>query len=165
MSEANGIDWQRIYHTGIRVHDLDAAMDEMGETLGATWATVQHNPAQQIWTPEDGLRAVELTFVYSCEGPQHIELLQGVPGTPWHAGDQPGVHHVGIWVDDVAAETERCLANGWSIAAAGAAPEDGYGVYTYVVPPSGPIVELVWSAVEPRFEAWWAGGTLGNERD
>ena len=50
------------------------------------------------------------------------------------------------------------------LAAAAASPDDDYGVFTYVVPPSGPIIELVWSAMEPRFEAWWAGGTLGNER-
>ena len=159
------IDWQRIYHTGIRVPDIDAAMAEMGEMLDVTWATVQHNAAQAVWTPEDGLRQVELQFVYSCEGPQHIELLQGQPGTLWHAGDSPGVHHVGLWVDDVAETTRRCLDAGWSIAAAGAAPDDGFGVFSYVVPPSGPIVELVWSAVEPRFRQWWDGGDLGNERD
>ena len=33
------IDYQRIYHTGIRVPDLRAAMDELGPALGVTWAT------------------------------------------------------------------------------------------------------------------------------
>lgn len=159
------IDWQRIYHTGIRVHDIDAAMAEMGESMGVTWATVQHNPGQGVWTPEHGFRQVELTFVYSCEGPQHIELLQGVPDTPWFAGDAPGVHHVGLFVDDVAAETQRCVDAGWTVAAAGASPDDGYGAYTYVVPPSGPIVELVASYVEDFFQQWFEGGNLGNERD
>ncbi len=158
------IDYQRIYHLGVRVADVDAAMDEIGEHLGVTWASVQHNPAQRVWTPEHGLQEVPLTFVYSCEGPQHIELLDGPPGTVWDGRNQPGAHHIGVWVDDVAAETERCLAAGWTLAAAGAAPDDGYGVFTYVVPPTGLIVELVWSAVQPRFDAWWAGGSLGNDR-
>ena len=158
------IDYQRLFHVGIRVADIDAAMDEMGPTLGLTWATVQHNPAQRVWTPDGGAAEVPLTFVYSREGPQHVELLQGPVGTIWDGADDPGVHHVGLWVDDVAAETERCLAAGWRLAAAGAAPDDGYGGFTYVVPPSGPIVELVWSAIEPRFDAWWGGGSLGNER-
>ena len=116
------IDWQQIYHTGIRVHDLDAAMVEMGSKLGVTWATVQHSDDRAVWTPETGLIEVPLTFVYSCEGPQHIELLQSPPGSPWHAGDSPGVHHVGIWVDDVAAATKRCVTDGWNVAAAGASP-------------------------------------------
>lgn len=158
------IDYQRMYHQGVRVRDLDAAMTEMGAQLGITWATVQHNPAQPVWTPTDGMRTVPLTYVYSCEGPQHLELLQGPPGTVWDGSEQPGAHHVGVWSDDVAADTRACLDAGWTLAAAGAAPEDGYGVFTYVVPPSGLIVELVWSAVKPRFEAWWAGGEMGNER-
>lgn len=158
------IDYQQLYHTGIRVADIEQAMTEMGETLGVTWATVQHNLAQKVWTPEKGSHAAELTYVYSCEGPQHIELLMSPAGSVWHAGDNPGVHHLGVWVDDVAAETQRCVDAGWTIAAAAASPDDGYGAFTYVVPPSGPIIELVWSAIRPRFDSWWAGGTLGNER-
>ena len=154
------IDYQRLFHTGIRVPDLDAAMEEMGETLGVTWASVQDKPGQQVWTPEDGRQRTHLRFTYSCEGPQHLELLEGEPGSVWDGRDDPGVHHVGVWVDDVAAETQRCLDLGWTLAAAQASPDDGFGAFTYVVPPSGPIVELVWSAIKPRFESWWAGGEL-----
>lgn len=158
------IDYQRLFHTGIRVPDVDQAMAEMGEPLGVTWAAVQHNPVQAVWTPDRGLEHVPLTFVYSREGPQHVELLQGPAGSIWDGAADPGVHHVGLWVDDVGAETQRCVDAGWTVAAAGASPDEGYGPFTYVVPPSGPIIELVWSAIEPRFDAWWAGGTLGGER-
>lgn len=154
------IDYQRIFHTGIRVPDLDAAMVELGESLGVTWASAVTNPAQAVWTPADGAGTLPLRFVYSAEGPQHIELLEGPPGTIWDGREHPGVHHVGLWVDDVAAETERLAAAGWQVAAAGAPPEDGYGAYSYVVPPNGTIVELVTSAALPRFERWWAGGSL-----
>lgn len=154
------IDYQRIYHTGIRVPDLAAAMDEMGESLGVTWASPVHHPGQSIWTPEEGQQALPLKFVYSCEGPQHIELLEGPADSIWDGRVHPGVHHVGVWVDDVAAETEAVLAKGWSLAAAAVSPDEGFGGYTYVVPPSGTIVELVNGALLPRFEAWWAGGAL-----
>lgn len=157
------IDYQQLFHVGIRVHDIRAAMDEMGESLGVTWANLQFNEAQAIWTPEQGLRHVPLHFVYSAEGPQHIELLEGPPDTPWEAGDAPGVHHVGVWVDDVAAESERLIGMGWELLLAGAAPEDGYGSMTYLQPPNGTLVELVTSAARPRFDAWWAGGNLGYD--
>ena len=159
------IDYQRLFHTGIRVANLDAAMAEMGDTLGVTWATVQSNDAQEVWTPERGLDAVKLSFVYSTEGPQHVELLQGQRGSVWDGSDDPGVHHVGIWVADVAAATDHCLSHGWRLAAAGASPDDGFGAFTYVVPPSGPIVELVSDRVLPVFEQWWGGGRLGGERE
>ena len=154
------IDYQRTYHLGVRVPDIEAAMTEMGEALGLTWCSLQERE-QQVWTPGTGLTTVPLRFTYSSEGPQHLELLQGAPGTIWDGREQPGVHHVGVWVDDVAAETRALLEKGWTVAAAQSPPESGFGAFTYVVPPSGLIVELVWSAIEPMFQRWFAGGSLG----
>ncbi len=158
-------DFQQIYHSGIRVPDVDAAMVQLGDSLGLTWARVQHSDARTVWTPERGLEEVALTFVYSCEGPQHIELLQGTPGSVWDAGDEPGLHHVGVWSSDVGADVERLLSAGWSVAAAATAPDDGFGSFAYVVPPVGLIVELVSLAAKPRFDTWFAGGSLGSDRD
>ncbi|MEZ5375986.1 MAG: VOC family protein [Acidimicrobiales bacterium] len=156
-------DLQQIYHSGLRVADVDRAMAELGPALGVTWARVQYSDNRTVWTPERGLEQVELTFVYSCEGPQHVELLQG--GSVWDAGDAPGLHHLGVWSDDVGADVERFLAAGWTVAAAATAPEDGFGSFAYVAPPSGLIIELVASAAKPRFDTWFAGGSLGSDRD
>ena len=150
----------RCYHVGIRVPDIEKAMDELGESMGVTWCSIQERE-QDCWTPEGGDRKIPLRFTYSAEGPQHLELLQGAPGTIWDGNDSPGIHHTGVWVDDVAAETNVLLAKGWTLAAAGRAPEQGYGSFTYVVPPSGLIVELVNAALEPMFTRWFVGGALG----
>ena len=32
------IDYQRLFHVGVRVPDLGAAMDEIGHSMGVTWA-------------------------------------------------------------------------------------------------------------------------------
>lgn len=154
------IDYRRAYHIGIRVRDLDSAMAEMGVALGVTWCSVQ-SLEQKVWTPDGGLQTVPLRFTYSAEGPQHLELLEGAPGSVWHAGDAPGIHHTGVWVDDVRAEVAAVVADGWTIVAAQSSPDEGYGVFAYVQPPSGLIVELVWSAIEPMFQRWWNGGPLG----
>lgn len=153
------VDFTRAYHIGVRVPDLDAAMNEMGESLGLTWCSVQERE-QQVWTPSTGAVTVPLRFTYSAEGPQHVELLEGAPGSVWDGREQPGIHHTGVWADDVAAETVALLAKGWTLAASAKAPEDGFGAFTYVVPPSGLIVELVWSAIAPMFDRWFAGGPL-----
>ena len=153
------IDYQRLYHTGIRVPDLDKAMTEMGDALGVTWAAVQERE-QGLWMPSTGAITVPLRFVYSCEGPQHLELLEGTPCSVWDGSVDPGVHHVGVWCSDVAAETQRLIDGGWTLVAGQAAPADGFGAFTYVAPPSGVIVELVWDVLEPMFERWWAGGAL-----
>ena len=49
------IDYQDLFHVGIRVPDLATAMDELGESMGVTWATARENPAQSLWSPEHGL--------------------------------------------------------------------------------------------------------------
>jgi catechol 2,3-dioxygenase-like lactoylglutathione lyase family enzyme len=154
------IDFSELFHTGVRVPDLDKAMHELGDRLGLSWATVCEWQ-QPVWTPERGAETYALRFTYSTEGPMHVELLDGAPGSPWHAGDAPGAHHLGVWVDDVAASVEELVTAGWRVVAASATPDEGFGAFAYVAPPSGLIVEVVASRAEPRFEAWWAGASLG----
>jgi catechol 2,3-dioxygenase-like lactoylglutathione lyase family enzyme len=153
------IDYRRCYHQGVRVPDLDAAMDELGASLGLTWCEPQQRE-QAVWLPDVGPAALPLRFTYSAEGPQHVELLQGPPGSIWDGNESPGLHHVGLWSDDVAGETEALVGAGWTLRLAQRDPADGYGVFTYVQPPSGLLVELVWSGVKPMFDRWFAGGPL-----
>ena len=80
----------------------------------------------------------------------------------WDGHDVPGAHHFGYWSDDVGADTERLLAEGWTLEMAAGAPEDGYGRFSYVRSPSGYLLEPVSLAVKPRFERWWAGGPLDD---
>jgi catechol 2,3-dioxygenase-like lactoylglutathione lyase family enzyme len=153
-------DYQDVYHVGVRVQDLDAAMRDLGDGLGLTWAAVTHRE-QRVWLPNGGSTTIPLDFTYSCEGPQHVELLEGAPGSIWDGSDWPGVHHMGVWVQDVAATTERLLAMGWTLQLAQVAPDDGYGAFSYVRAPNGFLLEPVSSALKPAFERWWAGGSLG----
>src|SRR5436190_11972214 len=59
-----------LYHVGVRVVDLEAAMAELGKALGITWASVVERD-QAAWTPAEGSFTTPLRFTYSCEGPQH----------------------------------------------------------------------------------------------
>lgn len=145
-----------LFHTGIRVPSLDAAMEELGSALMVTWAEPQVVAAQPVWTPEDGSREVRLRFTYSAEGPHHVELLEGEPGSPWCGDDAPGAHHVGRWVDDVVGDTGRLVAQGWRLAIAHRSPDEGLGWFAYVESPTGVLVELVDRAIAPGFERWWA---------
>jgi lactoylglutathione lyase len=150
-------DYRDLFHLGVRVPNLAAAMDEYGRGLGLVWSEVRTNPNQSIWTPERGLEQVHLTYTYSAEGPQHVELLEGPPGSFWDGTGCEGAHHVGVWVDDVAIETDRLVGIGWKVVGAQRDPGagDGYGSFSYVEPPSGLIVELVDRAALRRFEQWW----------
>src|SRR4051794_32854528 len=111
---ATMIDYSRAYHHGVRVADLDVAMAEIGPALGVTWCEPLARE-QTVWLPETGLQSIPLRFTYSREGPQHIELLQGRAGSIWDGADQPGVHHIGVWSDDVAGDTQALVEQGWEI--------------------------------------------------
>ena len=150
-------DFEEIFHIGIRVPNIETAMEEMGESLNVTWAELVENPSQGLWTPDDGQQNIPLKFVYSCEGDQHLELLEGQPGSFWYGNENPGVHHFGVWVDDVKVETERLLGHGWDLLGAAKSPAEGFGNMTYLAPSNGTILELVASINKPRFERWWGG--------
>jgi len=83
------IDYTRLFHLGVRVPDLAAAMDDIGPSVGVTWAEPRENLAQSLWTPEGGTQEIHLKYTYSAEGPQHIELLEGPAGSFWDGRQQP----------------------------------------------------------------------------
>jgi hypothetical protein len=95
------------YHFALVVPDLPAACDEMSRALGLSWARVQSRRVQTE-TP-DGPVAIDVTFVYSLEGPPYLELLEQRPGTIFGA---VGLHHMGVWSDDPKAESARLDACG-----------------------------------------------------
>ena len=153
------IDYQRQFHIGVRVPDLGVAMAELGTQLGLQWAKPQELN-QRVWSPTSGDMTVALRYTYSMQGPQHLELLEGPPGSIWHGEDRTGAHHLGIWVDDVVAETSRLIAAGWTLELAQRPPEKGFGAFSYVRSPDGVLIEPVLAAMQPMFERWWAGGEL-----
>lgn len=148
-----------LFHIGIRVADVEVTTAELTRTQGLTWASVQDR-AMAVWLPNEGHVTMQLVLTYSVDGPVHLEVMSGPRGSIWDGRENPGVHHLGYWVDDVGAETERLIAQGGTLELAAAAPEDGYGRFTYVRSPGGVLVEPVASASRERFERWWAGGSL-----
>ncbi len=150
---------QQFFHVGIRVADLETGMSELGASAGVTWASVQDR-AMTVWVPGDGTVTLQLALTYSVEGPVHLELMSGPAGSIWDGSEQPGIHHFGYWADDVGAETERLMAQGWTLELAASPPDAGYGRFTYLRSPSGVLVEPVATSSKPRFERWWAGGSL-----
>ncbi len=103
-----------LYHTGFVVDDLAAAQAELGPLLGVTWLT--GGGTVQIDTP-DGASVVETRYALSAEGPHHLELVQAVPGTLYVAAGPTAAHHLGYWVDDVAAASAALEASGLPMAA------------------------------------------------
>lgn len=155
------MNYQDIFHTGLSVVDLPGAIRLYERALGLTFTAPQRLENFQIWSPEKGAETVEITFAYSIEGPQHIELQYGSPGSVWDPALYRG-DHVGLWVDDVTQEVRAMLNEGWKVKVCGAPPEAGYGAFAYMEPvtPGGMVVEVCSRAMKPAFERWWATGVF-----
>jgi hypothetical protein len=97
---AGSVRHEDLWHTGIVVDDLAAAMDDVGGQLGVTW---YKGGAEVRMTTDEGVRTVETAYALSKEGPHHVELGQSIEGTLWTAPAPGHAHHLGYWVDDVVA--------------------------------------------------------------
>ena len=154
------IDYTRVFHTGVLTGDLEQACEFYSRTLGMTFAEPYEFEALPIWTPEKGLHHVRNRFTYSIEGPVHLELQGGEAGSFYDPAASRG-DHVGMWVSDVPAAVSRLVRQGWEVIAAGAAPEDGWRVFTYLRPLQGGMaIELVSETLQPIFARWFAGEPL-----
>jgi methylmalonyl-CoA epimerase len=93
-----------IHHLGIAVDDLGSAIETYERLYGAV---VEHRET----VPEQGVEAASLRV-----GESRVELLRPLdddtPVGRFVARRGPGMHHVALEVDDVAAELRRLAADG-----------------------------------------------------
>ena len=140
------------FHVGIVLDDLDAGLAEMTEMFGYEWAA-----PLAVQTPvvlPDREFMLDLRFAYSVTEPR-VELVQSVAGNP--VGPRrlgSGVHHVGYWSDDVAADAAVLEAHGYANEAKGVRP-DGAAAWAYHRSPRGPRIELVSRELQPGLEQYW----------
>src|SRR5689334_20313728 len=124
-----------IWHIGIAVPDLDKGQKELGEVFGLRWRPVR---VRKLTLTNAAGRpyAVECHVAFSLGGPFAVEVWQAIPGTPLDMPQAGGVHHIGYWVDDLAAEAKRLDALGYAgYATAGTTPLLNRG-------PAGTFIEL-----------------------
>jgi hypothetical protein len=150
-----------LFKTGFLVTDLEGAMRDFGRWLGVAWTPVQQS--KLLLDTAAGREEVELRFAYSTGSPPYLELLEAQPRGYYAAAGGPHLHHVGRWVDDLAAASRALAAAGLPLEAAGV---DANGrtpaIFAFHRGGHGLRIELVDRAMQPRFEAWLAGGALGD---
>lgn len=143
------------FHTGIVVDDLDGALAALTSVFGYEWG--DEIRADQPVQLADGTTTVEFRFRYSCDVPR-LEVIEARPGTLWMPVRGSGIHHLGYWSDDVAADARALTAAGYEFEAAGDGP-DGNRMWSYHLPTAGPRIELVDRAIEPLLAALWSTGS------
>jgi catechol 2,3-dioxygenase-like lactoylglutathione lyase family enzyme len=114
------------YHLAMVVEDLEKAKAELGAALGLTFVKPQRRQVQM--EAPGGPISFEVCYVYSCQGPPYIELIEQRAGTIF---ERLGLHHVGIWSDDRVAESKRLDGQGWPRETVGLRPDGSWagGLY------------------------------------
>lgn len=110
----------RIWHIGMAVPELERGMHELGEVFGLAWRPVR---VRKMTLKDVSGRSfdVECHVTFSIGGPFAIELWQAIPGTPLAVPPSGSIHHIGYWVDNLAAEENRLTGLGYpTVASSGA---------------------------------------------
>jgi catechol 2,3-dioxygenase-like lactoylglutathione lyase family enzyme len=136
-----------LYHVGIVVADVPAAMERWTLLGGYRWMPVVEHPVR-VWTPS-GIQSVALQMVYSDGSPRgagseppRLELIRAVPGTVWAAPRSGAIHHVGWFVDDVPAASNELARAGCPVEACGCDPDDRPRGFAYHRDADGALIEL-----------------------
>ena len=146
------------FHVGMVVDDLEEASAELSAMFGYQWCEPIGAPAR-VRLPT-GDTVLDLNSTYSMSTPR-VELVQSVPGTLWQPADS-GVHHLGYWSDDVAADSAELVRRGHAAEALGTRP-DGTPYWAFHHSRTGPRIELVSRALQPLLEQYWATGVVRRE--
>jgi catechol 2,3-dioxygenase-like lactoylglutathione lyase family enzyme len=146
-----------LYHVGLVVPDLEAAMHDYGELFGFEWATVGPPRTQHVMVGGER-RDAEIAVTYSTQGPPHLELIEERSGGVW-AAESP-LNHVGFWAPDLADAVARLTNAGFpaEVHDAGSDGDDHAGptVFSYHPIAGGFWMELVGTGFQPQLEAWIA---------
>jgi hypothetical protein len=139
------------FHLGIVVADFEAAKAEFSALFGYEWTAEAGGPIAV--TLETGEAVPDLRCAFSLTTPR-LEIVKQVPGTFWEPAADGGIHHLGYWSDDVAADAASLESRGWVREATRTGP-DGVPFFTFHRSPLGLRIELVSRIAQPGLEGLW----------
>ena len=129
-----------LYHVGVVVDDLPNAMDQMSKVGGYRWTTLIEHPLQ--FRSPTGDHETTVRFVYSIDAP-HVELVQSIPGTAWTAAPGNAPHHIGYFVDGLAATSAALVDAGLPVEVCGRVGEEAPAMFAYHKGRDGIRIEIV----------------------
>jgi catechol 2,3-dioxygenase-like lactoylglutathione lyase family enzyme len=142
-----------LYHIGLTVPDIRAAMEQYSAAFGFTWARMHESAFEVIADGEP--RHAEIAVTYSIQGPPYLELVQERSGSIWGA-DGFALTHVGFWAPDLRAG-KRALDESGLVARVHDNGPDGQPTrFSYHPFAGGLWIELVHTSFKPQLSGWIA---------
>ena len=144
-------------HIGIQVQNLDDACAVLGKVLGLTFAEPINDWPVAVQIGDD-VEHSSGHFTVSRQGPPFVEVTENSAGSKiWHSGGAPmAFHHLGFWVDDVAAASDALASAGYPMEAGGLNQSGGYRYAYHLL--DGLRIEVADAGSRPAFERWAVTG-------
>ena len=138
------------FHVGITTNDLGTSMGALAQALGVSWT--EPTTGAGLYHDVDGVPQPRPTSCISLGGPIHIDLIEGQPGTLWHA-DGPTLHHFAFWTDDLRGDIGRLAEQGWRLELTDPDADGEPSVFAYLIRDDGFRLELIDDAGRADYEA------------
>jgi hypothetical protein len=142
-----------LYHIGLAVPDVRAAMEQYSAAFGFSWAQI-HESAPEVIIDGERRRA-EITVTYSLQGPPYLELVQERRGSIWGA-DGFALSHVGFWAEDLRAGMRALDESGLVARVHDIGPDGQAARFSYHPSGGGLWIELVHTSFKSELSGWIA---------
>lgn len=150
-----------LWHVGIVVPDLDAAMDEFTRASGVSFtSTLDREVAVETAAgPESG----RVRWAASRGEQPDWEVIEQRDGF-WSVGRNGGaaLHHIAYWSDDLESDIAHYREAGHVLEAQGR-DDEGRVRFVYLVGPSGVRIELGARYTQQSWDEWVGGGDYALE--
>jgi hypothetical protein len=141
----------QLYHVGIVVPDVEVAMAHFSDLLGITWGPVVETASLPVRDGDGIDLVVPNKLCYSTAAP-HIELVEEVPGSVWECNEHSNLHHIGVWTDELPADSARYTELRCPLQLCGRDDDGALVQFAYHRDPLGVRIELVDAAMRPLME-------------
>ena len=149
-----------MWQIGVVVADMEAATAELGAALGLSWVQAERHLEL---VHEGTAKEVDLKIAIAQQGPVHIELIEGVEGSPWWPPH--GFDHVAFWADDLSGRAADLEDQGWTRQVSYAGPDGAPVGFAYHRSPGGFRVEHVDATRKEAMMGWIGGGAYPQIRE
>ena len=140
------------YHVGIATNDLEAAMAALSGLLQTGWTpVVDQQVGAGLATPDAPADHWRVRRTHSRAGPLRVELLEGSADSTWATDQLAQVHHLAYWSDDVTADAELLMAQGWTLEVTYFDADGRPKSFAYLAHPNSTRIELLESSARPAY--------------
>ena len=141
----------QLFHVGIVVPDVEAALEHFSDLLGIVWGPVVAIDAHEVRDRDGNDLSLPTTLCYSTS-PPYLELIQETPRTVWVCNEHSNLHHIGFWTDALETDSNHLVAARCPLELCGRDAGQVPVSFTYNRDPLVVRIKLVDSALRPAME-------------